>query len=148
MCADCGYRFTSYEHIERKPIVVIKKDGRHQTFDIGKVQRGIRTCTEKLPIGQTEIDKILRAIEDDGTYTLNFKTNEYIFGGGRLQGITTKEIPSDWNDVCRIYDEAIGKVSERNDYKVEYNEDTKELTIEPTEPEKAEIETEKKEGVG
>ena len=65
MCADCGYRFTSYEHIERKPIVVIKKDGRHQTFDIGKVERGIRTCTEKLPIGQTEIDKILRAIEDE-----------------------------------------------------------------------------------
>ena len=87
------------------------------------------------------VDIVLRAIEDDGTYTLNFKTNEYIFGGGRLQGITTKEIPSDWNDVCRIYDEAIGKVSERNDYKVEYNEDTKELTIEPTEPEKAEIET-------
>lgn len=87
------------------------------------------------------VDIVLRAIEDDGTYTLNFKTNEYIFGGGRLQGITTKEIPSDWNDVCRIYDEAIGKVSERNDYKVEYNENTKELTIEPTEPEKAEIET-------
>ena len=35
MCCDCGYRFTSYEHIERKPIVVVKKDGRHQTFDIG-----------------------------------------------------------------------------------------------------------------
>ena len=87
------------------------------------------------------VDIVLRAIEDDGTYTLNFKTNEYIFGGGRLQGITTKEIPSNWNEVCRIYDEAIGKVSERNDYKVEYNEDTKELTIEPTEPEKAEIET-------
>ena len=65
MCIDCGYRFTSYEHIERKPIVVIKKDGRHQTFDIGKVERGIRTCTEKLPIGQTEIEKTLRAIEDE-----------------------------------------------------------------------------------
>lgn len=87
------------------------------------------------------VDIVLRAIEDDGTYTLNFKTNEYIFGGGRLQGITTKEIPSNWNDVCRIYDEAIGKVSERNDYKVEYNENTKELTIEPVEPEKTEIET-------
>ena len=65
MCCDCGYRFTSYEHIERKPIVVVKKDGRHQTFDIGKVERGIRTCTEKLPIGQSEIEKTLRAIEDE-----------------------------------------------------------------------------------
>ena len=65
MCNDCGYRFTSYEHIERKPIIVVKKDGRHQTFDIGKVERGIRTCTEKLPLSQNEIDKILRAIEDE-----------------------------------------------------------------------------------
>ena len=65
-CCDCGYRFTSYEHIERKPIVVIKKDGRHQTFDIGKVERGIRTCTEKLPLGQGEIDNILHTIEDEG----------------------------------------------------------------------------------
>lgn len=63
-CLNCGYRFTSYEHIERKPVVVIKKDGRHQTFEIGKVERGIRTCTEKLPIDQESIEKTLQRIED------------------------------------------------------------------------------------
>ena len=64
-CTVCGYRFTSYEHIERKPIVVVKKYGRHQTFDIGKVERGIRTCTEKLPLEQSDIERILRQIEDE-----------------------------------------------------------------------------------
>ena len=45
--------------------MVIKKDGRHQPFDIGKVERGIRQCTEKLNIPQKDIDMILRRIEDN-----------------------------------------------------------------------------------
>ncbi len=65
LCLECGYRFTSYEHIERKPIIVIKKDKSHQTFELAKVERGIRTCTEKLPVKQEAIDETLRAIEDE-----------------------------------------------------------------------------------
>lgn len=65
LCLECGYRFTSYENIERKPIVVIKKNGSHQTFELAKVERGIRTCTEKLPISQEKIDNTLREIEDE-----------------------------------------------------------------------------------
>ena len=64
-CLECGHRFTSYERIEEKPIIVIKKDGRHQPFDISKVERGIRQCTEKLSIKQEEIDEILHNIEDN-----------------------------------------------------------------------------------
>ena len=55
-CLSCGHRFTSYERIEEKPIMVIKKDGRHQPFDISKVERGIRQCTEKLAVSQEAID--------------------------------------------------------------------------------------------
>lgn len=64
-CLACGYRFTSYEHIERKPVVVIKKDGKHQTFELAKVERGIRTCSEKLPLDQKAIDDTLKDIEDE-----------------------------------------------------------------------------------
>ena len=64
LCLNCGHRFTSYERIEERPVIVIKKDGRPQPFDISKVERGIRTCTEKLDIDPREIDNILRNIED------------------------------------------------------------------------------------
>ena len=63
-CLGCSKRFNSYESIELLPIIVIKKDGRHQPFDISKVERGIMTCTEKLDIDPKEIDAILRNIED------------------------------------------------------------------------------------
>jgi len=61
---NCGFRFTSYERIEERPIIVIKKDGRHQPFDISKVERGIRTCTDKLDLDPKDLDNILRNIED------------------------------------------------------------------------------------
>lgn len=63
-CLSCGFRFTSYEKIEEKPIIVIKKDGRQQQFDINKVERGIFTCTEKLKIDPSIIDHLLVSIEE------------------------------------------------------------------------------------
>ncbi len=65
LCLECGYRFTSYENIERKPIVVIKKDKSHQTFELAKIERGIRQCTEKLPISTEKIENTLKEIEDE-----------------------------------------------------------------------------------
>lgn len=64
-CLECGYRFTSYEKIDEKPIIVIKKDGSEQPFDIRKVERGVRTCTDKLRLTQGTIEKLLDAIEDE-----------------------------------------------------------------------------------
>ena len=64
-CLNCGYRFTSYEKIEEKPIIVIKKDGSEQPFDLRKVERGIRVSTEKLRISAETIDRLLNAVEDE-----------------------------------------------------------------------------------
>lgn len=51
------------------------------------------------------VDIVARVVvEDDGTRTLNFKSNEVIFGGGRLKGITETTIPLDWNALVELYD--------------------------------------------
>lgn len=64
-CLSCGYRFTSYERIEDKPLMVIKRDGRREPFDIKKLGRGIRSCTEKLKISESTIESLLQHIEDE-----------------------------------------------------------------------------------
>lgn len=64
-CLSCGYRFTSYERIEDKPLMVIKRDGRREPFDIRKLERGIRSCTEKLKISEGTIESSLQRIEDE-----------------------------------------------------------------------------------
>ena len=64
-CLSCGYRFTSYERIEEKPFMVIKRDGRRQPFDRDKLGKGIERALEKRPVSTTLIDQIVTEIEDE-----------------------------------------------------------------------------------
>ncbi|MCR4940295.1 MAG: transcriptional regulator NrdR [Treponemataceae bacterium] len=63
-CLSCGYRFTSYEHIEEKPFMVVKKDGRRQPFDRQKLEKGIERALEKRPVSTITIESIVSEIED------------------------------------------------------------------------------------
>lgn len=55
------------------------------------------------------VDIVARVVaEDDGTRTLNFKSDEVIFGGGRLKNISRTSIPLDWDELMQVYDEANG----------------------------------------
>lgn len=63
-CLNCGFRFTSYERIEDKPITVIKKNGDIQPFDLTKIERSLRVCTDKRNITQEQIDNLVQDIEE------------------------------------------------------------------------------------
>ena len=55
------------------------------------------------------VDIVARVVvEDDGTRTLNFKSNEVVFGGGRLHDMVKTIIPLDWNELMAVYDVADG----------------------------------------
>src|SRR5690554_3914926 len=63
-CLSCSYRFTSYEHIEEKPFMVIKRDNRRQPFDRHKLEKGIERALEKRPISTATKESIINEIED------------------------------------------------------------------------------------
>lgn len=63
-CVSCGYRFTSYERIEEKPFMVVKRDDRRQPFDRSKLEKGIVRALEKRPVSSSVIENILNDIED------------------------------------------------------------------------------------
>jgi len=62
-CMSCGKRFTTYETIEITPIMVIKKDGSRQAFDINKVKVGVMKACEKRPISMNSIDRLVNDIQ-------------------------------------------------------------------------------------
>ncbi len=62
-CPDCSERFTTYERIERSPVVIVKKDNRREEYDREKVVRGIKKACEKRAIGLDRIDQIVDGIE-------------------------------------------------------------------------------------
>ena len=62
-CLNCGKRFTTYEVIERTPVLVVKNDGTRQPFDISKIKNGIIKSCEKRPVAMADIDTLVNEIE-------------------------------------------------------------------------------------
>ena len=58
------------------------------------------------------VDIVARVVADGDTRVLSFKTNEVIFGGGRLT-TKTNEIGLDYDEFLNVYDEANGKATEK-----------------------------------
>ncbi|MBE5758751.1 MAG: transcriptional repressor NrdR [Clostridiales bacterium] len=62
-CIQCGRRFTTYEKAERGAIMVVKKDGTREQFDIEKIKRGIIKACEKRNVSMDKIESIAISIE-------------------------------------------------------------------------------------
>jgi len=63
-CGDCHFRFTTYETIERIPLVVIKRDRTREPYDRAKLLNGIAIACRKRPISAEKIEAIVNEIED------------------------------------------------------------------------------------
>ena len=95
------------------------------------------------------VDLVARLVVDGDKRTLNFKSDEVVFGGGRLQNVKTTEIPLSWDALCEVYDEAIGNVTDKpktaHQQKVEdFRDEQEEPTLENNEPEQTEAVEEEK----
>jgi transcriptional repressor NrdR len=62
-CESCGRRFTSYETIEEIPYMVVKKDGRRESFDRKKLRAGLVKACEKRPVSPAQLDTIVDEVE-------------------------------------------------------------------------------------
>ncbi len=62
-CPECGKRFTTYEKIETAPVMVIKKDGSRQLFEIDKVRMGIVKACEKCKVSVDQIEHVVNEID-------------------------------------------------------------------------------------
>lgn len=64
-CLACNRRFTTYEIIERMPLVVVKRDGSRQSFDKVKLINGMVRACEKRPVPLGKLEEIADDIEQE-----------------------------------------------------------------------------------
>ena len=62
-CLNCAKRFTTYEYVERTPLMVIKKDGRREPFNHQKILAGLLKACEKRPISVEKLESLANEIE-------------------------------------------------------------------------------------
>lgn len=80
---------------------ITKKNGQNITRIAPNIQDAVANKVAGM------VDIVARVVvEDDGSRTLNFKSDEVVFGGGRLKGIKETQIPLEWDALMGVYDEA------------------------------------------
>ena len=62
-CLACAKRFTTYEHLEEQPLMVIKKDGRREPFDHNKLLAGLVKACEKRPVSMEQLEHMVDELE-------------------------------------------------------------------------------------
>ena len=61
-CPGCGGRFTTYERVQLRDLVVVKKNGKREDFDRDKLSRSIRIAMQKRPIEPERIEQMISGI--------------------------------------------------------------------------------------
>ncbi|MBE6112793.1 MAG: transcriptional repressor NrdR [Peptococcaceae bacterium] len=64
-CIQCNKRFVTYEKIEDKPLVVIKKSGRRELFDDSKLLKGLAKACEKRPVSIDQLKQMIADVEKE-----------------------------------------------------------------------------------
>jgi len=64
-CMECSNRFTTMEKTEEEPIVVIKRDGRRELFDPGKILKGLLLAGQKRNIPLSRWEDLVQNLEQE-----------------------------------------------------------------------------------
>ena len=62
-CVKCGHRFTTYEYIEHRPVMVIKKNGTRERYSRDKILEGLLKACEKRPVSMTALEELIDEVE-------------------------------------------------------------------------------------
>jgi transcriptional repressor NrdR len=79
-CLVCARRFTTYEHIEEIPIMIIKKDGRREVFSRDKLRSGLQKACQKRSISMNVIEEFVDELERDLRETGEKEIPSHILG--------------------------------------------------------------------
>jgi len=70
ICSDCGGRFTTFERVQLRELMVVKKNGRRAPFDRDKLVRSVEIALRKRPVSAERIERmingIVRQLENQG----------------------------------------------------------------------------------
>ena len=64
-CANCNYRFTTYERLERPQLIVIKSGGNRELFSRSKLLSGLYRACEKTPVTNLQLERLVNDIEQE-----------------------------------------------------------------------------------
>lgn len=119
-CPECGSRFTTFERVMLRELVVVKKNGEKMRFDRDKLARSIQLAVRKRPITQERVDKIVnsiqRRLESSGEAEISSTViGEYAMDAlANLDNVAYIRFASVYKDFCEAsdFEEFVNKIDE------------------------------------
>jgi transcriptional repressor NrdR len=62
MCPECGGRFTTFERVQLRELIILKRSGRRSPFDRDKLVRSIALATQKRPVEAERVERMINGI--------------------------------------------------------------------------------------
>jgi len=82
VCLSCNFRFTTFERVQLRELVVIKRNGRRVPFDRDKLLRSVQIALRKRPVEPERIDqivsKIVRELESQGESEIHLRSDRWL----------------------------------------------------------------------
>src|SRR3979490_487550 len=89
VCLACNFRFTTFERVQLRELLVIKRNGRRVPFDRDKLLRSVQIALRKRPVEPERIDqvvsKIVRELESQGESEISSEAVGEAVRGARRQ---------------------------------------------------------------
>lgn len=79
-CLKCLKRFTTYETVERMPLMLVKRDGTRQAYDRQKLLGGLIKACEKRPVSLPQLEQIVDTVEQRVFGSLESEVSSKVIG--------------------------------------------------------------------
>ena len=119
ICPDCGGRFTTFERVQLRELVVVKRSGRRVPFDRDKLQRSVEVALRKRPVEPERVERmingIVRQLESmsDGEVTSETVGELVMEGLKRLDDVAYVRFASVYKDFreAKDFEEIVGQLA-------------------------------------
>jgi transcriptional repressor NrdR len=119
VCDDCGGRFTTFERVQLRELMVVKRSGRRSPFDRDKLQRSVDIALRKRPVEPERVERmvsgIVRQLESAGDAEILSSTIGALVMAGlkALDGVAYVRFASVYKDFseAKDFEEILGELS-------------------------------------
>ncbi len=101
-CADCGSRFTTFERVQLRDLMILKKNGQRVAFDRDKLIRSIQLACRKRPVDEERVERVVngiqRRLESSGENEIRSEAvGELVMEAQFACGLNTARLELDWS---------------------------------------------------
>ena len=119
-CPECGSRFTTFERVQLRELVVVKKNGDKERFDREKLELSLQLAVRKRPVAPERVEKIVtsiqRRLESSGETEIPSRViGEYAMEAlAALDNVAYVRFASVYKDFCEVsdFEEFVAQIDE------------------------------------